>query len=811
MKRFILVCLIISLISCAENRNKTFLIQDQIPKDSELILITPDFEKFMTELELNDFLTKSNFPLKSRISKKLGYLRLLNLNNETALAFSNLSSEDLNYTIITRRDSSLIPFDSIKNKMVETHKEGGLEFKSISIENSKFFLYEQDNTSIITNLKQRILDYGSEDKLLRSPGFKNAFNASDGNKTSIFLQHKQLPTGFSSFFNTLNFPAFKNFAEWSTLDVDIASSEIKINGISLGGPEGNFLDLFSNTNPQQSEIGKICPDDFISFYSLGFSSFKNLYANFKETRGDSLAANYPAVMDHAREVAAVTLEDGNALILNIHEIEAAKEALAGLGKEIETFRGSPIMQLNEDLPFRELFKNILVTENGKFYTIQDNFLIFSTSAGILKKFISSFQNSDTLANKQYFTELMSSLSSEASMLFVINSREFASASTDNFNSEDLKFKKNSLVAIQVINEDNFAHLHGVLSNSEKAALSNGAEQISSIKIDAPISLKPYFFRNHRTDQLDIAVQDENNDLYLISNKANIFWKKNLDSQITSPIYQVDLFKNGNLQLAFSTGYNMEVLDRNGNKVKGYPIKFNQPLTQPLAVFDYDNNRNYRFVLTQNKKVYMVGPKGKAIRGFEFEQAGSEVVKAPKHIRLGNKDYILIAEESGKLNILSRQGKIRVPVKEKLEFSENEWYGYQNSFVSTNPKQSLLKISQNGNVSSSDLGLAENNRIVATRNELVYLNENQLSINSKIIDLDFGLYTDPQLFPFRNRTLVAITDIQTQKVYVFNDKAELLEGFPVYGTSQVDIANADLDSKLELIVKGEDNEILMYEF
>ena len=208
---------------------------------------------------------------------------------------------------------------------------------------------------------------------------------------------------------------------------------------------------------------------------------------------------------------------------------------------------------------------------------------------------------------------------------------------------------------------------------------------------------------------------------------------------------------------------------------------------------------------------MVGPKGKAIQGFDFEKAGSEVIKSPKHIRLGTKDYILVAEKSGKLNILSRQGKIRVPVTQNIDFSENEWYGYQNSFVSTNPKNSLIKISQNGTVSSSDLGLAENNRIVADRTNLVYLNENELSINSKTVNLDFGLYKDPQLFNVKNRTLIAITDTQTQKVYVFNDKAELLEGFPVYGTSQVDIANADLDSKLELVVRGEDNELLVYKF
>ena len=810
MKRLILVFLIITALSCTENKKEDFIIRDHIPADSELILITSNINELIKDLEQNDFLSKSDFPLKNRLTKQLSHLPLLNLKSETGLTFTNLSSETFIYTLITKRDSSLIPLDSVQNKSVETLKEEDIEFQRISIDDSKFFLYESGNTAIISNSKQKILESEKSENLLKSKGFNRAYDASDKSKSSIFLQHEKLKPTFFSFFKNMKFPGFKNFADWTVMDIELTNTYIKSNGISLSDHTGNFLSIFSNTRPQQSEMGKICPDDFISFYSVSFSSFKNLYENYQKFGKDSLSVDYPKILDHAREAAAIVLDNGNALALNINEIESAGESLAGIGEEAESFRGTSIIKLTKEFPFQKVFSGLIEIENSQYYIIQDHFVIFSSDPEILKTFISAYQNSDILANKQYFNELMSSLSSESSMLFVVSSADFAKTMKPSKQS-DLKFKKNSLAAFQIIKEDNFAHLHGIFSNSELAAQSNGAEQTSSFKVDGSVSQGPYFFKNHRTDQMDIVVQDENNNLYLISNKGNIFWKKNMDSQVTSSIFQVDLFKNGNKQLAFSTGYNFEVLDRNGNKVKGYPIKFNQPLTQPLAVFDYDNNRNYRFVLTQNKKVYMVGPKGKAIKGFDFENAGSEIIKPPKHVRLGSKDYILIAEESGKLNILSRQGEIRVPVKENIKFSENEWYGYQNSFVSTNPNQNLIKISQNGTVSSTDLGLAENNRIVADRTNLVYLNENELSINSKIVNLDFGLYTDPQLFSLKNRTLITITDTQTQKVYVFNDKAELLEGFPVYGNSQVDIANADLDSKLELIVKGAENEILLYEF
>ncbi|MBT8295717.1 MAG: DUF3352 domain-containing protein, partial [Gramella sp.] len=697
MKKFILVFLIATIFSCNEEKKRDYGIQNYLPQNSELILITPDVDQFLTGIENNEFLNQSDFSLKRNISEQLSYLTSLNFNSETAFSFSRLSSNTPIYTLITKQDSSLIPLDSIQNKIVETVKEAGLEFNRISIGENKFFLLEKNEAVVISNSKQNIINTGNQENLLRSGSFAKALQAADNKITSVFLNHELLEPSLSKLFSQLKFPGIKNIAGWSVLDVDLTEAQIRTNGLSLINRENSILKAFQSNEPQQSEIGKICPDDFISYFSVSFSDYEKFYKNTPKYEQDSTITEYPGILDHTREAAIISLINGDALALNIHEIVAGKEALAGLADVHETYRGADIFKLSEAINFQDFFPELLQREIAQYYAIQDHFVIFASEPEVIKSIITAYQNSGTLINKSYFNELANALSSETSMLFVINPEVFTQHLDTDKSSQDFKFNKNSLAALQVVSEDNFAHLHGIFSNSAESTAMNGPEQSLSIKLEAPLTTKPYFFKNHRTDQMDIAVQDDQNNLHLISNKGNIFWKRNLDSQITSPIYQVDLFKNGNQQLAFSTGYHMEVLDRNGKKVKGWPIKFNQPLTQPLAVFDYDNNRTYRFVLTQNKKVYMVGPKGKAIKGFDFENAGSKVTSSPKHVRLGSKDYILISEESGRLNILSRQGKIRVPVTETLKFSANEWYGYQNSFVSTNPDKNLVKISQNGNV------------------------------------------------------------------------------------------------------------------
>ena len=72
-------------------------------------------------------------------------------------------------------------------------------------------------------------------------------------------------------------------------------------------------------------------------------------------------------------------------------------------------------------------------------------------------------------------------------------------------------------------------------------------------------------KNHRTKEKDIAVQDEENVAYLYSNAGTLYWKQ-LSGRIQGAIQQVDLYKNGRLQMAFRTEDRFYILDRNGKVV-----------------------------------------------------------------------------------------------------------------------------------------------------------------------------------------------------------------------------------------------------
>ncbi|APG61095.1 hypothetical protein [Christiangramia salexigens] len=803
-KVFLFLLLSILIAACTTNENKDLKITDHIPEDSEFILFTPDISQFKNELNSSEITASINYPFKSQLLRDLQYLEHYNL-KQAALAFSKTSNKHYVYTIIAKADSSSIQLDSIQNKSLENITEKDFSYKKVQIENSAFIEFRNKNLLFLSNSKENLQQLINSKKTLQDEDFKKAYAASDPNKNSM-LFNSSINKNDTNFLSKLfQFADLKSFASWSILDLELSRSELKLNGVSITKTVG--APIFSKIKPKKIEVGKICPENFNVFKAIGYDDFSKLNENLINKAKDTIPSKYPGILDHTREIALINLMEGSLLALNTVEIESANEQLTGKGERIESFRGFPVFKWNSDSVLPNHFELLFPELKPSFYTVIEHFIIFSEQQEALEELITAYQNSDLLASRSYYTEVMNSLSSESSVLSVNRLSDNGSLL-----KEKHSLNRNALAAFQFIQEDNFAHLHGIIYNPEAGKISaKQAKQTRSLKLDAPVAVGPFYFKNHRSDQLDIAVQDEKNTLYLISNKGTIFWKKKLDTRIQGDIHEVDLFKNGNKQLAFSTGFKLEVIDRTGKTVKPFPVEFNDPITQPVSVFDYDNNRNYRFVLVQNKQVFMVGPKGKAIKGFDFEKASAEIIKPPKHIRLGTKDYILITEKTGKLNILSRQGNIRVPLKKDLNLSENEWFEHKGHFVTTTDDHKLLKIDQKGGIVISDLGLAENSKIIADERNLIYLSENVLSINDKKVELDFGLYTNPQVFKGRSGILVSLTDTQTQKVYVFNQNAELLNGFPVYGNSRVDISNADIDSQLELIVKGEENEILIYEF
>ena len=150
------------------------------------------------------------------------------------------------------------------------------------------------------------------------------------------------------------------------------------------------------------------------------------------------------------------------------------------------------------------------------------------------------------------------------------------------------------------------------------------------------------------------------------------------------------------------------------------------------------------------------------------------------------------------------------MKNNLETSPNPVFAYRNTFSTTNKIGFLVQIDKNGNLNKSDLGLKIGHKIDMTKKSLVTLSENKLVIKGIPIILPFGNYSSPKIHYLNNTIYVTLTEYETKKVFAFYSNGDSVGGFPVYGTSVVDLSNADNDKALEMIVQSDEDELTIYQ-
>ncbi|WP_299892000.1 ribonuclease HII [uncultured Lacinutrix sp.] len=798
---------ILLLISSCTSETKTASLYDFTPENASIIFNLNDIESLKSNLNNNSFIkTISTSSLSQDISNRLKCLDYIKTPNTVVISFLKDKRDSLQYVITTKYSKDIIQLDSLQDHKAESIKINTLTGQKITYKNN--ILY--------TTLKDSIAIAASNINLLKSVIEKQNNNtnlqkiASTINKTkdiSVLLNNEST-NSLTTLFNTENL-SFKDFTDYTAFDADVSQDEILLNGITKAKDSSKLINIFKNTTPQENQLALIAPnncDGFLSFTFDDFSVFKsNLDTYNKKT--DSIITN--PLFDNIIEIGIIKQDSNENIVLNSLDIISTKEALLGEENKIEDYRQISIYSYSKPDLFETTFYPLVDYNKANFYCIIDQFLVFGNSKESLENIIANYQNETTLHSRDYYKNISQDLSSASSLLHVINAKLLKEVLDTNFDEYlDSNFKPYKTSAIQFIYDDHYAHFNAAVKKNKAKAETGAVTELLNIKLDSDLLNVPQFVINHRTKQKEIVVQDINNKLYLISNTGNILWKKQLGGPVLGKIEQIDIYKNGRLQLVFATPNRVHLIDRTGREVKGYPLKFNDKITQPLSVFDYDKNKKYRLFVTQGKNVLLYDAKGKTVKGFKFSKAKSTINSQPQHIRIANKDYIIIKTED-KLNILNRRGQTRIKTNTNFKFSDTPVFNYNNSFTTVSKDGSLVRISIKGKVSTSKL-LGTNTNLTTTSKTLVAQNDNKLKIKSNTLELDFGNYTKPKLFYIKDKIYVSVTDLQSQKVLLFDSRGRTISNFPVYGNSSITLDNIDKDRNLEFITKGDSNSILLYE-
>lgn len=807
--RFSCLVLLLSICcSCSNPKNRRINLIDFAPKDTELLITCHSIEGLQTTIKDNPFLsllTKNT--VLQKISAPSAPLHLLNFNQNALLCFSKDKSDRISYSFISKYSERLFLKDSLKNYSEETLKYSNKTIIKSKLNTDVFYSTVIDSIFFLTSSKSTI------DALFNTketPSSLKQFYSTLDHSSALSVILKSQSTLLSSPASNELQNNTTALSEYIALDTEITPDNITITGIAKSTDSiHRTLDLFKNTTPQNNQLQHITPSNADGYLSISFNAFSVFYNNLNHsTVKDSL--NTPKTLCHdVKEIGLIFEDNTPAVVLNSSDVIATDDALLDEKNIITSYRTIPIFNFSKTQIFSKLLQPFTTDATVSKYCIIDHFFIFAKTTTQLEQIISSYQNKTVFGQLSDFKALSKNLSTESSLLLIGTPKILEQTSLKNFTFQhNSALKSYNILGLQFIHDNAFAHVNGSLLQTKKK-YEHSISEAFNITLDAPLANTPQFVKNHSTKQKDIVVQDTNNVLYLISNTGKIIWNKTLEAPIIGDISQIDMYKNGRLQLAFTTANKLYVLDRKGRDVSPYPLPFNTEITQPLSVFDYDNNRTYRLLVTQGKTISMYDARGAKVKGFTFKNTNTPLNTAPKHFRIGTKDYIVLKTKQ-KLYILDRVGRIRVTPKTTPTYANTPVFLYQNKFATTTASGRFITIDTKGNTAEVNLNLSANHHLETTNKTRVTFHDNKLSIKNRNLDLDYGTYSPPKIFYINSKIYVAITNLDSKKLYVFDSLGQLRPNFPVFGNSAIDLDNIDADRNLELVTKGNDDSIILYQ-
>ena len=323
--------------------------------------------------------------------------------------------------------------------------------------------------------------------------------------------------------------------------------------------------------------------------------------------------------------------------------------------------------------------------------------------------------------------------------------------------------------------NNLASINGIISNYKDDSKNSEIELKFETSISNEIILGPLIVKNHTNNKNEVFIQDSENIIYLINENGQIEWTKKINNRVIDEVKQIDSYKNGRLQYVFATQNSLHMIDRKGRDVGKFPLKFNDQITKPVSIFDYDNNKNYRLIITQNDELFMFDSKGNRVRGFSYNKK-SKIITKPQHFRISNKD-IIVFKTLDDLKILNRRGKVRIKINKDHNYSKDEIFQHQNSLLTTTVNNKIVKIDMNGN-SKEVSSMSFNGKYVSDKKTIYTLQKNILSNSKKNIEIQFGKYENFSAISDKKNTLINIYDSQNNKLYLFDDEINTVKGFPI---------------------------------
>jgi hypothetical protein len=803
-------------MACNPNTNEVHEDLDYLPAKGFALLKINNLSALHSDLKNNHFLNAcKNISLYKNVADKVAPLAYLETNEGALLGFYSTAHDSVSFLLAAAYTPHLFDPGKAANFSQESLNYPDITLQRYVIDGKTFYGAKAGKHWLLSDSDSLIrIAYNAPGDFSEEEEFKTLYATSDRKRNATFFINMKDAAHLCK--NVLRPDAIEKlgaFSEWLALDLGTQQDYFGLNGIALPSSSvGNFVILFRHIRPLPLQSPAFAPENAKAITAYAINGYQKFAANRIHYTADSIMRD--SLFDAVEELGLITDNFGTCVVLNTLGAENISTHLARQRTGSFTYQDREIYTLNNTDLLSDYFSPLVDNFNAGYYTLLENAVVFADNEASLSGLIDHYSLEKTFNKTAQYNASLEYLADESNSLILTGDEGILELLDESLHESFLEeLKKVDLsgysMSAQLVAEGGFYHNSLMLKRLGSASTATGVNPVYTVRLDAPLASDPQFVINHRTNKKEIAVQDENNKLYLISTEGKVLWKKPLGGPIQGSVSQVDLYRNGRLQLAFTTDNQFLILDRNGREVTPFDMDYPEGNLNPLAVFDYENNRNYRFVVTQGDKIFMYNNNGKIVRGFKYTRSEGPVINPPSHIRFGNRDYLVFQLEDGTLKILNRIGSNRIKVNEKIDFSGNGVFAYQNQFALTDKLGTLYLIDEKGEVSKSEHELNQDHGMEATSKSMAFMNDNILNIKGRELHMDYGVYSSPRIFYIYDTIYVNVTDLQSGKTYLFNSSAEPIAGFPVSGNSPADLADIDNDRTLEMVVRTKPDTFTLY--
>jgi hypothetical protein len=786
MRHFVAFILIVfTLIGCEQDPEVNLALMNRIPTDAKIVVHTDNLEDLDQFFSSNDlFNNLSGLSRIQEIKKASAFLSDYDLTDDSLIALSMEGKNEVVITLITS------PFDTKLDSTAATKVIHYNDEEIIKTQKDKISYYSINHKGVhIASSSQLVIESlvrRDVTKYMFDDGFENIYKRTkSGNTFYVKATEKKW---LEQFILGNNINDNGNHAQWYQLEAQTGDDiALQLDGVITYKDSLKMdHDLYNNIDATQNQIQEIVPVNFLSLKSVTYKKSSQLIDNLRRyhSKDVKVGSQLLDILDNTQEMSEVSLEKSNALVFTLKAYEAVFMNLDSLSTAKFTYRDHTIYELAQPINTSTL-QPLIQSKKYKFATILDQHLIFSNSSTTPEEFISNYQNKTVLAEQSWWKSSSDGLSSSSSLLKISSTKDLKEQAA-NITATDLKIidkineNEYPILISQYVHQDEYAHYHMIIPTASSSKSDQQVSQLGTYKSPNRIIAGPFLFFNHISKRHDVAFQDEDFTLHLLSETGNKWWSKKLDAPILGEIESTDAYKNGRKQMAFATNNSVYFIDRNGKDVNAYPKRFKEAITQPLSVFDYDSRRDYRFLVTQGKELTMLDRDGKTVKGFEYKE-DAEIKTQPKHFRVGVKDYIAFAKADNTIALLSRTGKIRTKVKQKIDLKSDLFF-HKNKIVAMSKAGKVIQLDlSTGTIKYPETFGAES-FLIATEKFLVIQNNNDLIINGNKIELPYGTYLPAQVTHLKTGDFVHLVESGEHQVYILDKNGKVVSNLPVYGKS-----------------------------